>query len=225
MNVYVESSPKGASPALDLSSCASEPIHIPGAIQPHGAVLAALANGLLVTHASANLAAILGSPVEAVLGRPLDNAIGEAACRALLDTGPGGGVTPELVHFLSRPDGSMLSLRAHRTGQHICVDIELLQSEPLQNRPIFLARSVLRTFEHAASVIELCELAVQGLKAISGYDRVMAYRFWEDGHGEVVAEACEASLKTYLGQHYPASDIPPQAQLHTGATVCRSNAG
>jgi diguanylate cyclase (GGDEF)-like protein/PAS domain S-box-containing protein len=212
MNVYVESSPKGASPALDLSSCASEPIHIPGAIQPHGAVLAALANGLLVTHASANLAAILGPPVEAVLGRPLENAIGAAACRALLDTGPGGGVTPELVHFLSLPDGSMLYLRAHRTGQHICVDIEPLQFEPLQSRPISLARSVLKTFEHAASVIELCELAVQGLKAISGYDRVMAYRFWEDGHGEVIAEAREASLKAYLGQHYPASDIPPQAR-------------
>jgi diguanylate cyclase (GGDEF)-like protein/PAS domain S-box-containing protein len=50
------------------------------------------------------------------------------------------------------------------------------------------------------------------LKAISGYDRVMAYRFYEDGHGEVIAEAREASLKAYLGQHYPASDIPPQAR-------------
>ena len=52
MNIQVESSAKGAALALDLSGCTSEPIHIPGAIQPHGAVLAALANGLLVTHAS-----------------------------------------------------------------------------------------------------------------------------------------------------------------------------
>jgi diguanylate cyclase (GGDEF)-like protein/PAS domain S-box-containing protein len=90
--------------------------------------------------------------------------------------------------------------------------MEPLHLEPLQRRPIFLARSVVRTFAHAASVVELCELAVQGLKAISGYDRVMAYRFREDGHGEVIAEAREASLKAYLGQHYPASDIPPQAR-------------
>jgi PAS domain S-box-containing protein len=212
MNVDAKSFRKGASPALDLSGCASEPIHIPGAIQPHGAVLAALADGLLVTHASANLAAILGRPVEAVLGRSLENAIGEPACRALLDAGTSGGVTPEQVHSLSLPDGGTLYLRAHRTGRHICVDIEPLHLEPLQRRPIFLARSVVRTFEHAASVVELCELAVQGLKAISGYDRVMAYRFWEDGHGEVIAEAREASLKAYLGQHYPASDIPPQAR-------------
>jgi len=212
MNVDAKSFRKGASPALDLSGCASEPIHIPGAIQPHGALLAALAEGLLVTHASANLAAILGRPVEAVLGRSLENAIGEPACRALLDGGTNGGVTPEQVHCLPLPDGGTLCLRAHRTGRHICVDIEPLHLEPLHRQPIFMARSVVRTFEHAASVVELCDLAVQGLKAISGYDRVMAYRFWEDGHGEVIAEAREASLKAYLGQHYPASDIPPQAR-------------
>jgi diguanylate cyclase (GGDEF)-like protein/PAS domain S-box-containing protein len=212
MNIHAESSLQGATSALDLASCASEPIHIPGAIQPHGAVLAALADSLLVTHASANLAAILGHPVEAVLGRSLEDAIGEAACRALVDTAPASGVTPVLVHSLSLPDGTMLYLRAHRTGRHICIDIEPLHLEPLQKQAIFMARSTVRTFEHAASVVELCELAVHGLKSISGYDRVMAYRFYEDGHGEVIAEAREASLKAYLGQHYPASDIPPQAR-------------
>jgi diguanylate cyclase (GGDEF)-like protein/PAS domain S-box-containing protein len=209
MSVHVKSSPKSPS-APDLSHCGSEPIHIPGAIQPHGAVLAALADGLLVTHASANLAAILGRPVEAVLGRPLENAIGEAACRELLDAGTSGAMTPEHVHFLRLPDGGMLNLRAHRTGRHVCVDIEPQELEP--TRPLFLARQVVVAFKHAASAIELCELAVDGLKALSGYDRVMAYRFFEDGHGEVIAEAREPSLVAYLGQHYPASDIPPQAR-------------
>jgi diguanylate cyclase (GGDEF)-like protein/PAS domain S-box-containing protein len=212
MSVHAEVSPKGAPPTLDQSHCDSEPIHIPGAVQPHGALLAALAEGLLVTHASANLAAILGLPAEAVLGRSLENALGDAACRALLDAGTAGALTPEQVHSLSLPDGRMLYLRAHRTGRHICVDIEPLKFEPLDRRPIFMARSTVRTFEHAASVVELCELAVQGLRAISGYDRVMAYRFCEDGHGEVIAEARESSLEAYLGQHYPASDIPPQAR-------------
>jgi hypothetical protein len=69
VKVGVEPPTQGLLPALDLSLCENEPIHAPGAIQPHGAVLAALADGLLVTHASANLFAILGRPVEAVLGR------------------------------------------------------------------------------------------------------------------------------------------------------------
>jgi diguanylate cyclase (GGDEF)-like protein/PAS domain S-box-containing protein len=203
---------QGASPAPDMSFCEQEPIHIPGAIQPHGALLAALAEGLLVTHASANLAAILGRPAKAVLGRPLEDAIGEPACRALLYAGSSGGVTPEPVHSQSGPDGGMFYLRAHRTGRHLCVDVEPIRFEPLQRRPVFLARSVVEKFKHAASIVELCELAVNGLKAISGYDRVMAYRFGEDGHGEVIAEAREARLESLFGHRYPASDIPPQAR-------------
>jgi diguanylate cyclase (GGDEF)-like protein/PAS domain S-box-containing protein len=209
MNVNVISPVKSQSTS-DLSHCSSEPIHIPGAIQPHGALLAALADGLLVSHASANLASILGRPFEAVLGRSLENAIGKAACRALLDPGTNGAITPEHVYSLSVPDGNMMNLRAYRTGRHICVDIEPQILEP--TRPLFMARQVMVAFQHAASTIELCELAVEGLKALSGYDRVMAYRFFEDGHGEVIAEARNASLKPYLGQHYPASDIPAQAR-------------
>jgi diguanylate cyclase (GGDEF)-like protein/PAS domain S-box-containing protein len=201
------------SAALDkLALCEIEPVHIPGAIQPHGAVLAALADGLVVTHASANLVTILGRPFEAVLGLPLANAIGEAACLALVNAGPSDEVRAEPVHSLIGPDGGLLFLRAHRTGRHLCVDIERIKFEPLHRRPIFLALSVAETFTQAGAVIELCELAVRGLKAISGYDRVMAYRFDEDGDGEVVAEAREAHLKPYLGQHYPASDIPATAR-------------
>ena len=70
-------------PALDLSQCGHEPIHQPEAIQPHGAVLAALADDLMVTHASANLSAFLGRTAAAVLGRPLAEAIGEPCWRAL----------------------------------------------------------------------------------------------------------------------------------------------
>jgi light-regulated signal transduction histidine kinase (bacteriophytochrome) len=59
-----------ATPGPDLSLCELEPIHTPGAIQPHGAVVVALADGLVVTHASANLETILGRPAETALGRP-----------------------------------------------------------------------------------------------------------------------------------------------------------
>ncbi len=52
----------------DLSLCELEPIHTPGAIQPHGAVVVAHTDGLAVSHASANLEAILGRSAEAALG-------------------------------------------------------------------------------------------------------------------------------------------------------------
>ena len=203
---------RGAFPGLDLSICEQEQIHIPGAIQPHGAVLAALADGLLVTHASANLVAILGHPAEAVLGRPLADAVGEAASLALQGTGLRDGTALGQVHSLPGPDGNSLHLNAHRSGRRICVDIEPIGREPWQTPPVILAQSVLETFKHAKDPVELCELAVRGLRAITGYDRVMAYRFGADGHGEVIAEALAAQLESYLGLHYPAADIPPQAR-------------
>jgi diguanylate cyclase (GGDEF)-like protein/PAS domain S-box-containing protein len=199
-------------PDPDLRACEREPIHTPGAIQPHGALLAALADGLLVSHASANLAAVLGRPVEAVLGQPLEQALGVAACRALLAGAHDGQMDTAQLHTLPGPHGHAVNLHAHRTGRHVCVDIEPMPAEPLLQRPIMLVQPVLKSFEQAASSVELCERAVLGLKAITGYDRVMAYRFGEEGHGEVIAEAREPGLEPFLGLRYPASDIPPQAR-------------
>ena len=59
----------------DLTNCDREPIHIPGSIQPHGAMLVFDRDRKIVTHASANAAAMLGageivgSPLDAILAR------------------------------------------------------------------------------------------------------------------------------------------------------------
>jgi light-regulated signal transduction histidine kinase (bacteriophytochrome) len=167
---------------------------------------------LRVTHASANLATILGRPAEAVLGRPLEEAIGAAALRAVLNAMSSDDAEPGRVHPLPVTDDGMFVLCANRSGHHICIDIEPVSPDTGQGPPIILAQSVLQTFRHATTRGELCALAVRGLKAITRYDRVMAYRFHEDGHGEVIAEAREESLEPFLGLHYPASDVPPQAR-------------
>jgi chemotaxis family two-component system sensor kinase Cph1 len=167
---------------------------------------------LLVSHASTNLAAILGCDVHAVLGRPLEQAIGEQACRALLGEGTSDSRATSRIHVHSGPGGSLLYLQAHRCGEYVCVDIEPMLHELSNSLPIIEMQSILKTSESAATAVELCELAVHGLKEIAGYGRVMAYRFAEDGHGEVIAEACDTHLEPFLGLHYPASDIPAQAR-------------
>ena len=197
--------------AADASPCDLEPIHIPGAIQPHGAVLATMAGGRLVTHVSANLAAILGKPAGDALGRPLADVIGKAACQAL-EGCAGPGMALSKVHTSSGPNGGDVRLHAHRSGRHICIDIEPVRPTPELATPLTMAQSVLETLWYAATRADLCDLAVGGLRSITGYDRVMAYRFSEDGHGEVIAEARAEWLEPYLGLHYPATDVPPQAR-------------
>ena len=212
MNDRAEPVPQDAPSELDRSSCEREPIHIPGAIQPHGAVLAALAGDWLVTHASANLAHILGRPAESVLGRSLEEALGKSVFGVLQGAGARDRTVLSLVRPLPGTDGRMLHLSAHRSGLRICLDIEPVFPDLGQRPPMTIVHSVLETFKHATSQKELCELAISGLKAITGYDRVMVYRFGEGGHGEVIAEVHAPRLEPYLGNHYPNTDIPLQAR-------------
>jgi light-regulated signal transduction histidine kinase (bacteriophytochrome) len=51
---------------------------------------------------------------------------------------------------------------------------------------------------------------VDAVRALTGYDRVMAYRL-DEGAGVVVAEARDARLPTFLHHYFPGSDIPRQA--------------
>ena len=55
-------------------------------------------------------------------------------------------------------------------------------------------------------------MVVQQVRQLTGFDRVMAYRFRHDDSGDVVAEACNDAIEPYLGRRYPASDIPAQAR-------------
>jgi light-regulated signal transduction histidine kinase (bacteriophytochrome)/ActR/RegA family two-component response regulator len=209
---FIISGTEGLERAMDLTQCACEPIHIPGAIQPQGALVALLAQSGKISHASANLAQIVGHAAASVLGRQFSDLFDTAAIRALQRAEEGEASAAQRQHLVRGPDGRSLHLRAHRSGCSIVVDIEPLDMRPGHAPPVVLVQSVLDTFKHATSYNELCGLAVDGLKAITGYDRVMAYRFGVDGHGEVVAEAIEPGLNSYLGLTYPASDIPAQAR-------------
>nr|AEA40430.1 phytochrome A type 1 [Triticum aestivum] len=59
----------------------------------------------------------------------------------------------------------------------------------------------------------LCNTVVKEVFDLTGYDRVMAYKFHEDNHGEVFAEITKPGLEPYLGLHYPATDIPQAARF------------
>ena len=66
--------------------------------------------------------------------------------------------------------------------------------------------------QQTAEFEPLCREAARQMRALTGFDRVMVYRFAPDGSGEVIAEAVRSGLDRYLGLHYPASDIPKQAR-------------
>ncbi|XP_022938306.1 phytochrome B-like isoform X1 [Cucurbita moschata] len=59
----------------------------------------------------------------------------------------------------------------------------------------------------------LCDTVVESVRELTGYDRVMVYKFHEDEHGEVVAESKRPDLEPYIGLHYPSTDIPQASRF------------
>ncbi|MFN4129699.1 MAG: GAF domain-containing protein, partial [Paracoccaceae bacterium] len=199
-----------AGTAPDLALCEGEPVSTPGAIQPHGALITAVFDSGLIAHASANLETVLGVAPASVLGQPIQKVID--GLQDILQRGtllPGSQPLPSAG--LRDPKGRLLQLHAFRSGRYVCVDIVPIQSDQKRMQG-GLAQTIIQGFFTAQTQADLCALAVQGVKKVTGYDRVMAYRFGADGHGEVIAEMCRPGLVPYLGLHYPASDIPQIAR-------------
>ncbi len=201
-----------ASPAFgeaDLSNCEREQIHLAGSIQPHGVLLVVGEPELVVVQASANAASFLG-----LAGAPHG--------RALVELSPdlGAHIAPllsESIESVSVPirchvgsAGTVFDALVHRLPAGGLV-IELERPGPAVDLTASL-EGALSAVVGASSVRAVCDETARVFRALTGYDRVMVYRFDADGHGEVLSEERRATLEALLGNRYPASDIPQMAR-------------
>lgn len=198
----------GPDVSVDLTECDREPIHVPGAIQGHGVLLAVMEPELTIAHVSANVADFFGVAAAAAIGRPLAKLVGPSAAAvvaAALRRAPLTSFNPvPLIVGEQAFDGIF-----HRNGV-----VTILELEP-RDAPTASAemlRPALTRLQTATGLPDLLSTAVAEIHALTGFDRVMAYRFHDDGHGEVVEEAKACDVESYRGLHYPASDIPTQAR-------------
>lgn len=185
---------------VDLTTCDREPIHIPGAIQPHG-VLLALDDEQRAVMVSANVESMLGVPAEAAIGRPLADLVGPGLAIAITD-----GVESATLR------GVEVEIRQHRSGDRQIIEIEPVSTVGQMRLTYKSTRGAMARLAQAPSVVDLgAQLAVE-VRALLGFDRVMVYRFDDEWNGEVIAEEKRDGLNSFLGLHYPASDIPAQAR-------------
>nr|WP_295662732.1 HWE histidine kinase domain-containing protein [Polymorphobacter sp.] len=195
---------------VDLTSCDREPIQYIGAIQPIGFLLA-LTSDWQISQVSANVADHLGLAVEAVLGGPFrnvfrDEAIHEVRNRLSVLSGPDAVERAFAIQL--QDDGALYDLAIHRSG-----DLMVIEGEPHIAAGTLNAGAMVRSMlGRMQGPSKLVEEAARLVHALTGFDRVMIYRFEADGSGEVVAERVRPGLPPYLGLRYPASDIPLQAR-------------
>ncbi len=111
-----------------------------------------------------------------------------------------------------QPGNPPFDLAIHFSGAYLVVEAEPSVIQPNVNSGE-LVRLMLERLRKTNGIAELAHESARQLKALTGFDRVMVYRFHEDGSGEVIAETASSGLESFLGLHYPASDIPRQARI------------
>ena len=197
----------------DLTICDREPIHLLGAIQSFGFLLAVSADWL-VARASENLFEHVGMGWAEALGQPLDKVLSEDAVhdiRNRLAYLQGEDSVERLLRVRLKPDAPEYDVAIHFSQSMIIIEGE--PSGPSGHDDIGITvRSMLMRQSQASSMQNFRLNAVRQIRAITGFDRVMLYRFDQDGAGEVVAESVVSKRESFLGLRYPATDIPKQAR-------------
>lgn len=194
---------------VDLTACDREPIHIPGSIQPHGVLLVADRDTLVVDHVAGDVEGRLGHADWQ--GRSLAALIGDAAVSRIsrITDSPGTG---GFAGQIAGADGQTFDVSVQMSGDRIVVEIE--PAGPPQTPAGLLAglEAASAAFERTASLKALCERAAVEFRRLTGFDRVMIYRFLDDEAGVVLAEDRDPALPSFLNHHFPGSDIPKQAR-------------
>ena len=204
----------------DLTTCDREPIHIPGSIQPHGMLLVMDRQTLHIEQVAGDAGVLLGIEELQLAGMPLSAALDADAENFVAGqlAAPTENVAPAMrLNVRSRKGTKPLDLTVHAMGQTAIVELEPVRSEPFgyfnsATDPIARLKHLLSAVQMTASVEECCAAAAVSLRKATGFDRAMVYRFLPDDSGEVVAEDAREGLESFLGLHYPASDIPQQAR-------------
>lgn len=198
---------------VDLTNCDREPIHILGAIQPVGFLLALTADWM-VARASANLAQYLGQTPADVIGKPIGEVLPPATIhdlrnRTALLRGPD---SVERLFGVQLDDSDRrFDVAVHLSGSSIVIEAERSSGE--HGDVTGMVRSMIARLDQCGDLPAFFKEGARQVRALVGFDRVMVYRFAADGSGEVVAEACKPGIGRFLGLHYPASDIPAQARI------------
>ncbi|WP_345949301.1 ATP-binding protein [Mucilaginibacter sp. PAMB04274] len=202
----------------DITNCDREPIHNPGRIQAHG-FLVAVDEEMTICYCSENISqflvevsptGLLGQEIESLEGHLRKEKSRPGYLRQLIYINDGD----ELFRRINTQvilNEQQFNLIINGAGQYYLLEFEPEASDLQSDLQQLVGRSLSEMLSDRQLSTLLSNTSHQ-IRQIIQYDRVMVYKFHEDGHGEVIAESKNDQLASWLGLHYPASDIPKQAR-------------
>lgn len=194
-------------------------IHLSRQLQPHGVLFVLQEPDLKILQTSNNTQRVLGIAPEVMLQKKLEDILDPYQLEQM-QAGLSGDnldfINPTKV-WVKRQGDDYIVFDAvfHRNPEGFLI-LELEPAVSQENIPFLsfyhLAQVSINQLQATANLKEFCQIIVREVRKVTGFDRVMLYKFDQDGHGAVIAEEKIDALEPYLGLHYPASDIPKPAR-------------
>jgi hypothetical protein len=200
-------------PAPVPGPCDAEPIHRPDAIQPHGALVAVTPADLKVRRSAGAIADLLGIPGNRLTGRSVRAVLGPHRCERLSAALANGTLTSQPVWLFDLPAASgrgPVDVIAYLASGLAILEFEL--REPARLCDPSITKDIADAAQRAGTIDAWCDALAAQVRAHSGFDRAVVYRFLPDGHGKVLSESRRDDIAALAGMHFPASDIPRQAR-------------
>ena len=207
----------------NIAECDREPIHVPEQIQAHGMFML-LDRDRHICRISANAADYLQRPAVDLLGKPVRDVVDDATLRQVDAAASAHGSSSEARYActtnlpaVDRP----LDVIASMTDGQLIVEFESATTRAFSFRDLYtVVRQAVSRMESARTVEELTQFTAEEVRLITGYDRVKVYRFDSNWNGQTIAESRAEHMPSFLGLHFPASDIPAQARrLYTTSRI------
>ena len=197
---------------VNLTNCESEPIHIPGTIQPHGFLIGIKKQDYLIDFCSANSADYIGLKPEQLLGKNFTDIFPDIQASQI-----SGQIADSYIDspkpFVASKNGVSYNTTVHLSGETLVLELEPFPDGTLDLPNLYdQTRRFVSAMEKKSTLVGLCQDIAHETRDITGYDRVMIYRFDKQYNGEVIAESKRDDLESFAGQKYPHTDIPAQAR-------------
>jgi PAS domain S-box-containing protein len=194
---------------IDLSICENEPIRFPGAIQAHGVLLVLDPVSKNILAASESCDGLIGQSAKSLLGRVVSEIFGSGVDESIQTAQQQG------LHSLVTLSVNGLELSVHAVlnqDGYVLLELETAHQTSLIDRLLFQSRQTIEALRKLDGLMTITQAAANLFQKMTGFDRVMIYRFDPVWNSEVIAEACINCIEPYLGLNFPASDIPKQAR-------------
>lgn len=189
---------------LDTTNCDDEPIHVPGSVQPFGALVSFDKNGRIL-RASESFAALCGCPVNFLFGKNIQEFFPKVSFAEVFEK-------ESFYAVVDLASGEKVEVLKHCAGEEVYLDVVPYDDRHHSRSAEKRIHDFEKSLENIESIENFAERLVQIVRHHCQIDRVKLYRFDENWDGEIIAESKLDEMPSYLALRFPKSDIPQQAR-------------